>query len=179
MTDVNLGESRLTRGPEPRPAASLLFLRDDELDRAIELLFFGYRDFVAEADEALSGLGLGRAHHRALHFIARQPGLTVGRLIAILKITKQSLNRVLKDLAAAGFVTQTMGSADRRQRHLNVTESGLALQRRLAALQRARIARAFRDAGPEAVTGFRRVLASLIDEDARASTLELIAREAA
>ncbi len=179
MTDVKTPDLGFAppRQAEPRPATSLLYLRDDELQRGIELLFFGYRDFVAEADAELDALGLGRAHHRALHFIARRPQLSVGELLAILKITKQSLNRVLKDLMASGYVVQTPGRRDRRQRHLGLTAEGDALQRRLIAIQRKRIARAFREAGPDAVLGFRKVLAGLVAEEEREAVLAMVSAE--
>jgi DNA-binding MarR family transcriptional regulator len=111
----------------------------------IELLFFAYRDFVADADEILGGLGFGRAHHRVLHFIARDPGMTVAQLLDILRITKQSLSRVLKELLEQGYVMQKEGTEDRRQRLLFLTEKGEALWRQLIAPQMLR----FRDAAAE------------------------------
>lgn len=166
MTDLKSAESR--------QGVSLLYLREDELRRGIELLFFGYRDFIAESDGALAALGLGRAHHRALHFIGRKPDLSVNELLAILKITKQSLGRVLKDLSGRGLVEQKQGRRDRRQRLLRLTAEGEALHARLLTGQRARIARAFREAGPDAVAGFRKVLAGLIQEDERTRVLAMI-----
>ena len=166
MTDLKSAPSR--------PAVSLLYLREDELRRGIELLFFGYRDFLAEADNELESLELGRAHHRALHFIGRKPGLPVNELLAILKITKQSLGRVLKDLLARNLIEQKPGRRDRRQRLLSLTRDGEALHAQLLTLQRARMARAFREAGPEAVAGFRAVLSGLIDESERPRVLDMI-----
>lgn len=166
MTDVKSVESR--------PGVSLLYLREDELRRGIELLFFGYRDFLSESDAELDALGLGRAHHRALHFIGRKPDLAVNELLAILKITKQSLGRVLKDLTARGFIEQRPGRRDRRQRLLRLTPDGESLHAQLLTHQRARIARAFREAGPDAVAGFRKVLAGLISEPERARVLAMI-----
>ncbi len=139
-----------------------LFLRDEELRQAMELLFFAYRDFTAEPDSILAQHGFGRAHHRALHFIGRNPGITVSELLAILRITKQSLNRVLGQLIAQGYVEQRQGTQDRRQRLLTLTASGHALEDRVSAEQRARIARAYREAGAEAVEGFRKVLLGII-----------------
>lgn len=156
MTDV--------KPPKAAPAATLLYLREPELREGMELLFFAYRDFVCEADTLLRARGLGRAHHRALHFIARRPEMTVGDLLAVLKITKQSLSRVLRDLVAGGLVAQMPGARDRRQRLLRLTEAGAAFEAQLFAMQRARMARAFREAGPEAVNGFRKVLFGLIDD---------------
>jgi DNA-binding MarR family transcriptional regulator len=146
---------------EFRPGASPLFLRDEDLRQGLDMLFFAWRDLAAEADSALAKEGLGRAHHRALHFIGRNPGLAVSALMAILGITKQSLGRVLKDLAAKGLVSQSIGSADRRERRLRLTEAGSALEQALSAPQRALMANAYRAAGAEAVAGFRTVLTGL------------------
>ena len=139
-----------------------LFLRDEELRQAMELLFFAYRDFTAEPDAILARYGFGRAHHRALHFIGRHPGITVSELLAILQITKQSLNRVLGQLIARGYVAQRQGTRDRRQRLLTLTEAGHALEEQVSADQRARIAKAYREAGAESVEGFRKVLLGII-----------------
>lgn len=145
---------------------NLLFLREEELRLAQDLLFFGYRDFTAGADEILAELGMGRAHHRVLHFVGRRPGITVGDLLGILAITKQSLGRVLQPLVEDGYVTQTPGRSDRRQRLLTLTEKGAALERRLFERQRETIMRAYREAGPVAVEGFRRVMRGLMGEQA-------------
>lgn len=113
----------------------------------IELFFFAYRDFVGDPDRILADYGFGRAHHRVLHFVNRRPGLTIAELLDILAITKQSLNRVLKELVETGFVDSRTGRTDRRQRHLFVTAQGADLAGRLAALQHARILRALDQAG--------------------------------
>ncbi|APH58075.1 Transcriptional regulator, MarR family [Granulibacter bethesdensis] len=144
-----------------------LFLREEELRLAQDLLFFAYRDFTASADAALEELSFGRAHHRALHFIARNPGLTVSDLLSILRITKQSLARVLGNLVDRGYVMQSPGNEDRRQRLLRLTESGEALERRLFERQKAILTAAYRESGGHAVEGFRRVLYSLAGKDAR------------
>src|SRR5579875_2177321 len=108
----------------PQAGASLLFLREEEIRTAQDLLFFAYRDFTNAADVILEELGLGRAHHRALHFIGRNPGIAVGDLLGLLRITKQSLARVLTTLVEQGYVAQTQGRADRRQRLLTLTPAG-------------------------------------------------------
>ncbi len=148
---------------------NLLFLREEELRLAQDLLFFGYRDFTAGADAILAELGLGRAHHRVLHFVGRRPGITVGELLAILGITKQSLARVLTPLMEQDYVLQAAGRNDRRQRLLSLTPKGEALERRLYERQREAVIRAYREAGPEAVEGFRRVMRGLMGPDARAA----------
>jgi DNA-binding MarR family transcriptional regulator len=142
----------------------------------IELLFFAYRDFVGDPDEVLSKLGFGRAHHRVLHFVNRNPGMKVADLLDILKITKQSLGRVLKQLVDEGYVLQKEGAEDRRQRLLFVTAKGEGLALKLAALQTERIAQAFADLGPNAHESARRFLAAMIDADNRDGVLRLIAR---
>ncbi len=162
------------------PASSgsnLLFLPDDDIRAAQDLLFFAYRDFTNAADVILDELGLGRAHHRALHFIGRNPGIPVTELLAILRITKQSLARVLGTLVAQGFVAQTQGRADRRQRLLALTPAGQALERRLFERQRDRLAAAYREAGAASVDGFRRVMRGIMDEGARAY-MDRVARPA-
>ena len=147
---------------------SLLFLREEELRLAQDLLFFGYRDFTAGADAILAELGMGRAHHRVLHFVGRRPGITVGELLGILGITKQSLGRVLTPLVEGGLVRAAAGRSDRRQRLLSLTPEGEALERRLFERQREGVVRAYREAGPAAVDGFRRVMRGLMGPDARA-----------
>ena len=148
--------------------ANPLFLREEELRQVIELLFYAYRDFTSDPDEILSTYRFGRAHHRAVHFIGRNPGMTVAELLAILRITKQSLSRVLSQLIDRGFVEQKKGAEDRRQRLLYLTESGIDLELRLSQPQQARVARAYREAGAEAVEGYRKVLMGLIKDDDRA-----------
>ena len=135
--------------------------------RLIELLFFGYRDFIGIADAALTAYGYGRAHHRAVHFINRAPGTTVNNLLNILGVTKQSLNRVLRTLIEDGLVESRVGQNDKRERHLYLTEDGQALEQKLSDAQRARMRMAFRDAGPEAVAGFRKVLEAMMDPEMR------------
>jgi DNA-binding MarR family transcriptional regulator len=142
----------------------------------IELLFFAYRDFVGDPDEALGPLGFGRAHHRVLHFVNRNPGMTVADLLDILNITKQSLGRVLKQLVDHGHVLQKEGARDRRQRLLFVTPKGEALALKLAGLQTQRISRAFAELGPDAHEAARRFLTAMIDVDNRAGVLRLVER---
>ena len=140
---------------EGKTPANLLFLREEDLRQGIELLFYAYRDFTAEADAMLAQLGFGRAHHRVIYFVGRKPGMTVSELLDILKITKQSLSRVLGQLVREGYITQRPGTADRRQRLLELAPKGAELERRLTEDQRALVARAYRAAGAEAVDGFR------------------------
>ncbi|HJS84335.1 MAG TPA: MarR family transcriptional regulator [Acetobacteraceae bacterium] len=148
--------------------AGLLYLREEEIRLAQDLLFFAYRDFTNAADVILGELGLGRAHHRTLHFIGRNPGMTVSELLGILKITKQSLARVLSALVERGFVAQAPGADDRRQRLLTLTPAGQDLERRLFERQRERLVAAYREAGPASVEGFRRVMRGVMDQSARA-----------
>lgn len=154
--------------PDIKSFANPLFLREDELRQGIELMFYAYRDFTAEPDAILSGIGFGRAHHRVIHFVGRQPGMTVSDLLDILKITKQSLSRVLSQLVAQEYIVQRTGTRDRRQRLLELTPKGAELERRLSEGQRALVARAYRAAGAEAVDGFRKVLLGMINETDRA-----------
>jgi DNA-binding MarR family transcriptional regulator len=148
--------------------ANPLFLREDDLRQGIELLFFAYRDFTAKADQTLAQYGFGRAHHRVIYFVGRNPGMTVSDLLDILKITKQSLSRVLGQLVRQGFIVQRPGTIDRRQRLLSLTELGADLERKLTEEQRALVARAYKAAGAEAVDGFRKVMLGMINETDRA-----------
>ncbi|GGD20609.1 MarR family winged helix-turn-helix transcriptional regulator [Sinisalibacter lacisalsi] len=146
---------------------SLLFLTDEQLRQGIEAMFFAYRGFTADPDRILNAHGYGRAHHRALHFIHRSPGTTVNNLLSILGVTKQSLNRVLRSLIEDGLVNARVGTRDKRERHLFLTETGERLERELAEVQRERMRAAYREAGPEAVRGFRTVLEAMMDPSMR------------
>jgi len=172
MADLNLTP------PQNRPASA-----DNPADRAgdpiwdiIELLFFAYRDFVSDPDDVLTRLNFGRAHHRVLHFVNRNPGMMVADLLEVLKITKQSLGRVLKQLVDEGYVLQKEGENDRRQRLLFVTPKGEQLAMKLAGLQTERIARALGELGPNAHEAARRFLTAMIDADGRDGVQKLIAR---
>jgi DNA-binding MarR family transcriptional regulator len=149
-------------------------LKDDVAFDMIELLFFAYRDFVGDADEVLARFAFGRAHHRVLHFVNRNPGMKVAELLDILKITKQSLGRVLKQLIDEGYVEQKEGARDRRQRLLYVTTKGEVLALRLAALQSARIGRALAEIGVTNRDTARRFLIAMLDPDQRDGVLRLI-----
>ena len=142
----------------------------------IELLFFAYRDFVSDPDDVLAKFTFGRAHHRVLHFVNRHPGMKVADLLDVLKITKQSLGRVLKQLVDQGYVVQKEGANDRRQRLLFVTAKGEALAMKLAGLQTERIARALGELGPNAHEAARRFLVAMIDAEGRDGVQKLIAR---
>jgi len=146
---------------------NLLFLTDEQLRQGIEAMFFAYQGFTADPDRILGDMAYGRAHHRAIHFINRAPGTTVNNLLHILGVTKQSLNRVLRTLIADGLVESTVGIADKRERHLHLTEEGKRLEQTLSDAQRARMRAAFRDAGPDAVSGFRTVLEAMMDPEMR------------
>src|SRR5258708_24201780 len=157
------GAERADRGNEP-------------IWDVIELLFFAYRDFIGDPDDVLAKLGFGRAHHRVLHFVNRNPGMKVAELLDILKITKQSLGRVLKQLIDQGYVVQKEGANDRRQRLLYVTPKGETLAMKLAGLQTVRIARALSELGPNAHDAACRLLTAMINADHRDSVLRFIAR---
>ena len=151
----------------PLGSEDLLFLTDDQLRRGIEAMYFAYRAFTADPDMILTDLDYGRAHHRALHFINRDQGLTVTSLLMVLGVTKQSLNRVLRTLIDDGLVESRVGRRDRRERLLHLTPKGVALERRLSEAQRARMRAAYRKAGPQAVAGFRMVLEAMMDPETR------------
>lgn len=146
----------------------------ESLFACMELLFFAYRDFTSEPDEILEKYGFGRAHHRVLHFVSRNPGLRVADLLEILKITKQSLARVLKQLVDEGFIIQKAGENDRRERHLHVTELGKSLAGQLADLQMERLSRAISAAGPNVQDELRSFLFAMIGDDQRRLVSHLI-----
>ena len=146
---------------------NLLFLTDDQLLQGIELLFFAYRGFTSDPDLILENYTYGRAHHRAIHFIQRRPGTTVNSLLEILGVTKQSLNRVLRQLIEDGLVESKVGEKDRRKRHLFLTKSGKDLESELSFTQRKRLRTAYKEAGPDAVQGFRKVLENITDPSMR------------
>jgi len=176
MTDINSGSGTAQTGIQraggehavhTRAAIAPELPHDDALTGMVELLFFAYRDFTGEADAMLAELGFGRAHHRVLHFVWRNPGLRVADLLDILRITKQSLARVLRQLIETGFIEQAAGAADRRERRLSATPRGATLMQRLAGLQGARIAKALADAGPGGEDAARRFLFAMIGEEDR------------
>jgi DNA-binding MarR family transcriptional regulator len=142
----------------------------------IELLFFAYRDFVSDPDHVLAKFGFGRAHHRVLHFVNRNPGMKVADLLDTLRITKQSLGRVLRELVDEGYVVQKEGPDDRRHRLLFVTPKGEQLAMKLAGLQTERITRALAGLGPNAHQSARDFLAAMIDGESRDEVLRFIAR---
>ena len=178
MADINLQNISAnpdSRVPEERSAA----VRTSDLRwDIIELLFFAYRDFVGDADHELEAFGFGRAHHRVLHFVHRYPGLKVADLLDVLRITKQSLGRVLKQLLDEGYIVQKTGNNDRRQRLLYATPKGEALVGKLAGLQTKRINRALEEIGPANAETVRRFLRAMIDRDDPDKVLETIFRAA-
>jgi DNA-binding MarR family transcriptional regulator len=140
----------------------------------VELLFFAYRDFTGDPDAVLAQYGFGRAHHRVLHFVHRNPGLRVANLLEILKITKQSLARVLKQLIGEGYIAQRAGAEDRRERLLYATLKGSRLAERLTALQVERVEAALAAAGPDAEAATKRFLLAMISNDDRAQVEALV-----
>ncbi len=155
----------MAEGSGAANSENLLFLTDEQLRKGIEAMFFAYRAFTADPDRILETKDYGRAHHRAVHFINRQPGLTVNALLGVLGVTKQSLNRVLRSLIGDGLVEARVGRTDKRERNLFLTDRGQSLERELSDAQRARMRAAYRSAGPQAVAGFRQVLEAMMDPD--------------
>jgi DNA-binding MarR family transcriptional regulator len=171
MTDINISATPDRPDVQDRDAGA-----GEPIWDIIELLFFAYRDFIGDADEVLAKFGFGRAHHRVLHFVNRNPGMKVADLLDILRITKQSLGRVLKQLVDEGYVVQKEGADDRRHRLLYVTPKGEALAMKLAGLQTTRIARALAELGPGAHDSARRFLTAVIDADGRDGVMRFITR---
>lgn len=174
MADVNFPDIARPRSDDPARSAEPG--PDDAIIELIELLFFAYRDFTADPDAILAEFGFGRAHHRVVHFVSRNPGIRVTELLAILRITKQSLGRVLKQLVEQGFVEQREGPSDRRQRLLFLTDKGADLAGRLVRPQIERVSRAIAASGPNAHALYRQVLYNLIDENDRSRVVSLVTR---
>jgi DNA-binding MarR family transcriptional regulator len=173
MADINFSSASPdpdAKGQDRPPAARSSDLRWD----IIELLFFAYRDFVGDADHELEAFGFGRAHHRVMHFVHRYPGLKVADLLDVLRITKQSLGRVLKQLLDEGYIVQRTGNNDRRQRLLFATAKGETLVAKLAGLQTDRINHALRDINPAGADTVRQFLRAMIDHDDPDKVLEAI-----
>lgn len=183
MTDINDPAQR-RRQTEFRSPVAEVRERLEDADRdgliaCVELLFFAYRDFTGKADEVLAQYGFGRAHHRVLHFVYRHPGLRVAELLEILRITKQSLARVLRDLIDEGFVQQREGAEDRRERRLYVTPKGGRLAEKLMSLQVEHVETALQKAGLDAGPTARRFLFAMISEEDRAKVERLTRFDAA
>ncbi len=170
---VNMADINQSLAARPRPVET-----DDSVVDLIELLFFAYRDFISDPDAILEKSRFGRAHHRVLHFVDRNPGLTVADLLDILKITKQSLARVLKELIDSGLIEQHTGRADRRQRLLYATPAGQALSASLSAPQEARIKAALATLGPGARATVTAFLSRMIDQTERDKAMQLVRKEA-
>lgn len=174
------GLGAVWRQPVSTPTAILQptarIAEDGEVLDLVELFFFAYRDFVRDADRLLETYGFGRAHHRVLHFVDRRPGLSIAALLDILRITKQSLNRVLKQLLDAGLVEARAGANDRRQRLLYLTIRGETLARELASLQSERFKRVLGDMPIQARDAAADFLFAMIDSDERARVRDHLAR---
>ncbi len=152
---------------ETKTAVNPPVLNEEDLRQGMELLFFAYRDFTARSDAILAKKRFGRAHHRVIYFVGRRPGMTVSTLLAILGITKQSLSRVLSQLLREDYIVQETGADDRRQRLLFLSAKGRAFEHELTSEQCARLAAAYRRAGPAAVDGFRKVMLDIMDSRSR------------
>jgi DNA-binding MarR family transcriptional regulator len=170
MVDVNFLATPAERSDGPSPGSRSAALRWD----LIELLFFAYRDFVGDADHVLEEFGFGRAHHRVIHFVHRYPGLKVADLLDVLRITKQSLGRVLKQLLDEGYIVQKAGAKDRRERLLFATAKGEALVAKLAGLQTDRINGAMGELDPAGSDTVRQFLRGMIDRDDPDKVLQAI-----
>ena len=175
MTDINEPVTEPQDAKRRVDADRLGRQPEAEILAFAELLFFAYRDFTADPDAILKDFGFGRAHHRVLHFVNRHPGLRVADLLDVLKITKQSLGRVLKQLIDKGYIVQRAGSVDRRERLLYPTESGRVLAKRLAAPQLVRLRDAVKAAGPGAPMLVRNFLQAMINAEERPKVSSIMA----
>jgi DNA-binding MarR family transcriptional regulator len=169
MTDINFKGHNTARSAELSSARS-----GEPTWDIIELLFYAYRDFVGDADEVLKEFGFGRAHHRVIHFVHRYPGLKVADLLDVLRITKQSLGRVLKQLIDEDYIVQKAGESDKRQRLLFATPKGEALVAKLAGLQTDRITAALKGLDANGADTVRRFLRAMIDHDDPDKVLQIV-----
>lgn len=177
MADINVSApSRSAKGEPSPPARPAGGGEGEPLIDLIELFFFAYRNFVSDPDEILQGIGFGRAHHRVLHFVSRHPGMRVTDLLDILRITKQSLGRVLRELVDQGFIDSRAGASDRRQRLLYLTPKGESLAQEFVSIQSHRLRRALAECGVDTRENARRFLVAMIDPEDRGPIEKLIAR---
>jgi DNA-binding MarR family transcriptional regulator len=154
----------MTESIKPPPAQ---YLRDDVIRGGMDLLLFAHKAHLRHADVELEKIGLGRAHHRCLYFVARQPDLSVGDLLRLLSVTKQSLGRVLNMLFKQALIEQRVGENDRRQRLLRLSSTGKALEHQLFKGMHSNMSRAYAASGEEAVSGYWMVMQNLMSEDVR------------
>jgi DNA-binding MarR family transcriptional regulator len=177
MTDITSEGPLSHRPPQGHPAHTAdegRRIPGADLIACIELFYFAYRDFTCDPDTILEQYGFGRAHHRVLHFVHRNPGLKVAELLDILKITKQSLARVLKQLVDEGFIIQRAGNEDRRERRLYLSAKGTRLTDKLTQIQAKRIETALAKLGPGADTVAKNFLFAMIAEKDRTQVETLI-----
>ena len=151
--------------------------RADELRTAIELMHFAYRAMIAKPDQVLAARGFTRVHHRVLYFVARSPETSVNTLLRTLGVTKQALNRPLRELVAAGLVSMARSTDDARVKRLRLTAAGRRLEQRLSSLQQEQFARAFAAAGASAEAGWRRAMAALAAPELQKSGRQLPGRQ--
>ena len=143
---------------------SPFFLNDKEIRKIIELIFFSYRDFTAGPDQILEKLNFGRAHHRVIYFVGKKDKITIKELLGVLKITKQSLSRVLNQLVKEGFIVVSTG-LDKRTKNLSLTSSGLSLENKLSTIQIQKIKRVINNFNQEDIDGFKKILYEMIEFD--------------
>jgi len=143
---------------------SPFFLNDKEIRKIIELIFFSYRDFTAGPDQILEKLNFGRAHHRVIYFVGKKDKITIKELLGVLKITKQSLSRVLNQLVKEGFIVVSTG-LDKRTKNLSLTSSGLSLENELSTIQIQKIKKVINNFNQEDIDGFKKILYEMIEID--------------
>ena len=141
---------------------SPFFLNEKEIRKVIELFFFSYRDFTSGPDKILEKLKFGRAHHRAIYFVGKKNNITIKELLIVLKITKQSLSRVLNQLVEEGYIIVSSG-LDKRTKSLSLTEKGKKLELELSTIQIKKIKKVLNNFSEENINGFKKILYEMID----------------
>ena len=140
-----------------------LYLNETEIRKAIELIFFSYRDFTAGPDKILEKINFGRAHHRVIYFVGKQKKITIKELLSILQITKQSLSRVLNKLVKEKFILVSTG-IDRRTKNLSLTKKGEDLEKKLSTIQINKIRNVLKQFNEKDINGFKKILYTMIEE---------------
>ena len=141
---------------------SPFFLNDQEIRKVMELFFFSYRDFTQGPDRILEEINFGRAHHRVIYFVGKKENITIKQLLAVLKITKQSLSRVLNQLVKDGYIIVSTG-IDKRTKTLTLTKKGLNLEQELSKIQIKKIKKIMKNFNENEINGFKKILFNMLE----------------
>ena len=141
--------------------------RKDELNQALEAIHFGFRTLTKKPDERLAEMTYSRVHHRVLYFIARHPQSSINELLEVMGVSKQYLNRPLRQLTEDAYINVKVDTADKRVKRVSLTKKGEKLEAELSGEQRKRFEKVFKQAGPQSEAGWRKVMTLLVDSAIR------------